>query len=118
MDGAVSIGVDDETTKTKQTVLSGYTHSKLPKNYNKAIYINNIYNFPYRFSFTIKNIPAVKPGTKVKLVFPFHSQDELFDTSLSGEYLVTGVKKREEGLQYVCDIYVASNSEFKPITPV
>lgn len=116
LDGSEATNIKKiETFSRKQTMLQGYYHSELPTKYNKAIYVNNIYNFPYRFSFLIKNNYKIEPGVTIEMVFPHHDEDKLADFSLSGNYLVVNVRKMERRKQYINEIHVVSNSQLETI---
>jgi hypothetical protein len=115
LDGLTSTGIDDLIKMESAKYVEGYSHNKLPLKYIESKYVSNIYNLPLRFSFTILNNPKIKPGAVIQLIFPHNDEKELIDSSLSGNYLVTAVRKKESGLQYINDVYVASNSFIKPI---
>jgi len=120
MDGASSSDPQAiDLVTTAQSILYDYHHSKISLKYDYAQYVNEIFNFPFRFSFTMKNDSLIQPGKVIQLIFPHHNNDIAYiDQSLSGNYLVTEVIKRETRGIYNIIVTVVSNSQIQPITPL
>lgn len=116
LDGSDSENISDIEEKTVSSpVFQGFTHSKICPEYNQALYTNDTYNFPYRLSFRCRNVPEIQPGSLIWAIFPHNDKLELYDTSLSGKYLVVDVRKLESGNQLVNEVFIVSNSQLQQI---
>jgi len=115
--GDLSFGVENKyPLNISSKVLYEYDHSLLPNDFTKAMYYNNYYNFPYQLTFTIKPSPKIKLGSVISITFRHHDPNEGTDKTLSGNYLVTYICKKERGSNFVMDIGCVSNSMIKDMT--
>lgn len=103
-----------ETFSRDQDILQGYSHSLLPTEYNRALYINSSLNFPFVIQFRIQHLQnnPLKPGNVIKIKFPSEDTDGEYDLTLSNDYLITDVVKSIKNGLYVTDVKAFSNSIF------
>jgi hypothetical protein len=115
--GTISQSIEElHPLESSHSILYEYQHSLLPNDYTKAMYYNNYMNFPYQLSFTIKSSPKIALGAMIRINFTHHSSEEGVDKSISGNYLITSICKKERGNNFMVDIGCISNSVLVPLT--